>query len=1083
MVRSPVHTFLFVNTDVRKFDGVLYMKVLTGALQTYAEKLKLLAEQNTGMRAELATVPPKIAALETAKATIEVSEKEARAEIAKLATEREALEKELADAKELVAEGSVNAARSSFSTADDADGRRRANVAASKAAADGAISWAIGDEVLGYYRGERTAKYPGVITMRNANGSYGIKFDDGDVATSVQSKDIFSKEGAGLIPAATSGDANAVGAIARRKSLAAAKVAQEEVVVAEVAAEKVSAEIDEHKEALAELEAFEADSPEEEEAKEDEIREKRATVADLETKLEEHIETAEIAAISAATATAAAAAAAIDIEDEDEEGGGDGKKDADLDSLASDDDLDKAEDADTDADADADADDDLASTADLTGSLEQKQAMEDEIERLKSEIDELKVANIGKVSDAETSELQVQIKMLQAEMEAQKVEIDKAKAEKKEEQEASMRRMSDSSGLEMAKLLTKIDALETEKSENQHAGIQKVAELEQLNEDKGKVEAQLKAAEEQRAAKEDAFKASRKKISSLEQKLLVAKNSAKSSGAAGGAGSKEQAEQIKKLQRNINKMEKENGKLQREVEASSTKTSAKPAISGAEKMKMDKAMAKFEKDAAKYKEGYEKTKGELKAAITEKGELEKSVKKAEFELSAAKKSMGASAELAVNLKAAEDQVTLLMKETKQSRKDIAEAGVALNEERKLRKKYYNQIEDMKGKIRVYCRARPISGSELERGNTNCIDSPDEYSIAITNAHGAGGKQHIEDFTFDRVYTAKNSQADVYEDTHALIQSAVDGYNVCIFAYGQTGSGKTYTMIGAPEEEKWGLAPRAFVDIFRVLDELGPTWESTVTINMVEIYCDKLKDLFVGPGGAEDHQLKIRKRKDGQVYVEGITNTTVVSAEDLNSTFTAASKNRVVKKTNMNAESSRSHLIISIFIESKDKIGGKVNSGKLSLIDLAGSERFGKTGATGQAAIEAQSINKSLSALAEVINALSTNKEHIPFRNSILTQLMQDSLGGNAKTLMFVNISPVDYNAPETINALKYAERAKKITNKAKVNVDSTQVAKLKAIIKAYEEGNYDAKNFGEETEELDVDEDFAGDATGEESAL
>lgn len=538
------------------------------------------------------------------------------------------------------------------------------------------------------------------------------------------------------------------------------------------------------------------------------------------------------------------------------------------------------------------------------------------------------------------------------------------------------------------------------------------------------------------------------------------------------------------MQRNINKMEKENNKLQREVDASATKATGKPAITGAEKMKMDKAMAKFEKDAAKYKEGYEKTKGELKSVTTEKGELEKTAKKLEFELAAAKKSMGASADLAVNLKSAEDQVTLLTKEAKSSKKAVEEAGLALNEERKLRKKYYNQIEDMKGKIRVYCRARPISGSELERGNANCIDSPDEYSIAITNEHGAGGKKQIEDFTFDRVYTAKNSQADVYEDTHALIQSAVDGYNVCIFAYGQTGSGKTYTMIGAPEEEKWGLAPRAFTDIFRVLGELGPTWEYKVHINMVEIYCDKLKDLFIDPKHASDaHDLKIRKRKNGQVYVEGITEKEVFSAENLNDVFTEASRNRVVKKTNMNAESSRSHLIISIFIEAKDKIGGKVNSGKLSLIDLAGSERFGKTGATGQAAIEAQSINKSLSALAEVINALSTLKEHVPFRNSILTQLMQDSLGGNAKTLMFVNISPVDYNAPETINALKYAERAKKITNKAKVNVDSAQVAKLKAIIKAYEEGTYDAAKFGMETEDLDVDEDFAGDATGEESAL
>merc|ERR1712146_76394 len=159
------------------------------------------------------------------------------------------------------------------------------------------------------------------------------------------------------------------------------------------------------------------------------------------------------------------------------------------------------------------------------------------------------------------------------------------------------------------------------------------------------------------------------------------------------------------------------------------------------------------------------------------------------------------------------------------------------------------------------------------------------------------------------------------------------------------------------------------------------------------------------------------------------------------------RSRMVAKTNMNAESSRSHLVIGIIIRSTSLTDGKVTSGKLSLVDLAGSERAGKTGAEGQQIIEAKSINKSLSALGNVITALSTKAKHVPYRDNIFTQLMQDSLGGNAKTLMFVNISPADYNTDETVTSLNYASRVKLIKNTANKNADSEEVAQLKAIIK------------------------------------
>ena len=183
-----------------------------------------------------------------------------------------------------------------------------------------------------------------------------------------------------------------------------------------------------------------------------------------------------------------------------------------------------------------------------------------------------------------------------------------------------------------------------------------------------------------------------------------------------------------------------------------------------------------------------------------------------------------------------------------------------------------------------------------------------------------------------------------------------------------------------------------------------------------------------------------------VYVTNLQVREAKSPADLMRIFEEGSKNRHVASTNMNAESSRSHLVIGIIIESINKTNGNVLKGKLSLVDLAGSERVAKTGATAEQLKEANSINKSLSALGDVISALSTEQSFIPYRNNKLTQLMQDSLGGNAKTLMFVNISPADYNADETVISLTYASRVKLITNDASKNADNKEIARLKGVI-------------------------------------
>lgn len=438
-------------------------------------------------------------------------------------------------------------------------------------------------------------------------------------------------------------------------------------------------------------------------------------------------------------------------------------------------------------------------------------------------------------------------------------------------------------------------------------------------------------------------------------------------------------------------------------------------------------------------ENLKTTEDDLKVTKKERDDKENELKKVKAELT----TLGAAAkegiEAATKVKTLESENKNLVSENKVLTENF-------NSERVLRKKYYNMVEDMKGKIRVYCRARPLSSSELERKNYSVLKSPDEYTIQVDTARG------MKEFQFDQVFMEDSTQEKIFEDTHNLIQSAVDGYNVCIFAYGQTGSGKTFTMIGDREQKFPGIAPRAFQGIFELIQEQKNKYTIVVQAYMLELYNDKLIDLFAKPGTSDEEKMEIKKDKRGLVYVQGSVIKDAHNAKELMALFEEGSKNRHTASTKMNQESSRSHLVIGITMESTNKTTGQVLKGKLSLVDLAGSERVGKTGATADQLKEAMSINKSLSALGDVISALSSEQQFIPYRNNKLTMLMQDSMGGNAKTLMFVNISPADYNQEETVISLTYASRVKLITNDASKNAENKEVARLKAIISKMKKG-------------------------------
>ncbi len=283
----------------------------------------------------------------------------------------------------------------------------------------------------------------------------------------------------------------------------------------------------------------------------------------------------------------------------------------------------------------------------------------------------------------------------------------------------------------------------------------------------------------------------------------------------------------------------------------------------------------------------------------------------------------------------------------------------------------------------------MNSDEVRRNTTNVLSTPDEFTVNCEMKNGG-----VKTFVFDSVFGPDTTQEEVFEETKGLVQSAVDGYNVCIFAYGQTGSGKTYTMQGVPGNP--GVTLRAFRELFAVLGKLPEHYEWNVSCYMVELYLDTLIDLLIGESGRADvptSSLTIKKDPKGMVEIPEATVLPVHSPEELLSKFGIGESSRHTSATKMNDTSSRSHLIFSIFVDVTNRETNQRTVGKLSLVDLAGSERVSKTESSAERLKEGRAINKSLAALGDVIAALSGGESHIPYRNNKLTMLMSDSLGG------------------------------------------------------------------------------------------
>ncbi|XP_033348780.1 kinesin-like protein unc-104 isoform X4 [Bombus vosnesenskii] len=377
-------------------------------------------------------------------------------------------------------------------------------------------------------------------------------------------------------------------------------------------------------------------------------------------------------------------------------------------------------------------------------------------------------------------------------------------------------------------------------------------------------------------------------------------------------------------------------------------------------------------------------------------------------------------------------------------------------------------------VKVAVRVRPFNNREISR-EAQCIIEMSGNTTSILNPKAPpGSKDALKSFNYDYSYFSMDpndanysSQLMVYKDIgEEMLEHAFEGYNVCIFAYGQTGAGKSYTMMGKQEEGQEGIIPQICKDLFRKISRnSNECLKYSVEVSYMEIYCERVRDLL---NPKNKGNLRVREHPLLGPYVEDLSKLAVMSYQDIHDLIDEGNKARTVAATNMNETSSRSHAVFTIFFtqQKQDSATGLVTEkvSKISLVDLAGSERADSTGAKGTRLKEGANINKSLTTLGKVISALAeiaaTKKkkkaDFIPYRDSVLTWLLRENLGGNSKTAMIAAVSPADINYDETLSTLRYADRAKQIVCKAVVNEDANaklirelkeEIQKLRELLK------------------------------------
>ncbi|CAL0320978.1 unnamed protein product [Lupinus luteus] len=365
----------------------------------------------------------------------------------------------------------------------------------------------------------------------------------------------------------------------------------------------------------------------------------------------------------------------------------------------------------------------------------------------------------------------------------------------------------------------------------------------------------------------------------------------------------------------------------------------------------------------------------------------------------------------------------------------------LLEESSERRRLYNEVIELKGNIKVFCRCRPLNESEIANVSASVVnfDSLPDNELQVI-CSDSSKKQ----FKFDNIFRPDDNQEAVFAQTKPIVTSVLDGFNVCIFAYGQTGTGKTFTMEGTPEHR--GVNYRTLEELFRLTEERHGITKYELRVSMLEVYNEKIRDLLAENSSQPTKRLEIKQAADGTQEVPGLVEAPVNGTEDVWEILKIGNGVRSVGSTCSNELSSRSHCLLRVTVVGESLINGQKTKSRLWLVDLAGSERVGKTEAEGERLKESQFINKSLSALGDVISALASKSAHIPYRNSKLTHILQSSLGGGCKTLMFVQVSPSTADLGETLCSLNFATRVRGIeSGPARKQVDLTELLKYKQM--------------------------------------
>jgi len=356
---------------------------------------------------------------------------------------------------------------------------------------------------------------------------------------------------------------------------------------------------------------------------------------------------------------------------------------------------------------------------------------------------------------------------------------------------------------------------------------------------------------------------------------------------------------------------------------------------------------------------------------------------------------------------------------------VAKLEKQLNDGKAERRRMHNVIQELRGNVRVFARIRPyLPGDGVNDDTEPFIVPKSETALRLVDESSVNQKYN---FTFDRVFGPSIGQEAVFTEVSEFVQSALDGYNVCLFSYGQTGSGKTHTMQGSGTGQMRGIIPRAIAQVGNYKQELERDgWQYNMQVSFIEIYNETIRDLLRDEANPNaKHEIKINP--DGRRYISDINMVPLepTDPEAVEEVMRQAAKHRSVGVTAMNAQSSRSHSVFTLHLTALHPKNRQAIRGTLNLCDLAGSERLDRSKATGDRAKEAMAINKSLSSLTDVFAAIGKKQSHVPFRNSKLTHLLQPSLSGDGKTLMLVNLSPTEKSTQESLCSLRFAAQVNK----------------------------------------------------------